>query len=43
MNARGSGVRWLVTGARGQLGTELVDALAGRDVTATGRAELDVL
>ncbi|MDQ2708385.1 MAG: sugar nucleotide-binding protein, partial [Actinomycetota bacterium] len=43
-DARGvGGVRWLVTGARGQLGTALVDALADRDVTATGRAELDVL
>ncbi|MBV9312598.1 MAG: dTDP-4-dehydrorhamnose reductase [Pseudonocardia sp.] len=35
-------VRWLVTGARGQLGSELVAALSGRDVTAVGRAELDI-
>jgi dTDP-4-dehydrorhamnose reductase len=34
--------RWLVTGARGQLGSDLVAALAGRDVTAAGRAELDL-
>jgi dTDP-4-dehydrorhamnose reductase len=37
-------VRWLVTGARGQLGSELTELLrrGGEDVTATGRAELDV-
>ncbi|WP_051580429.1 dTDP-4-dehydrorhamnose reductase [Pseudonocardia acaciae] len=35
-------IRWLVTGARGQLGSELVAALRGQDVTAAGRAELDV-
>jgi dTDP-4-dehydrorhamnose reductase len=36
---------WLVTGARGQLGRELLDVLAGRpgdEVTAVGRAELDL-
>ncbi|SDC06055.1 dTDP-4-dehydrorhamnose reductase [Geodermatophilus telluris] len=36
---------WLVTGARGQLGRELLDVLAGRPgdrVTALGRAELDL-
>ncbi|HEX2073398.1 MAG TPA: dTDP-4-dehydrorhamnose reductase [Geodermatophilus sp.] len=38
-------VSWLVTGARGQLGTDLVAVLAGRpgeEVTALGRAELDL-
>lgn len=34
--------RWLVTGAHGQLGADLVGALAGQDVTAAGRAELDL-
>ena len=33
---------YLVTGANGMLGHDLVAALAGRDVTALGRAELDV-
>lgn len=36
---------WLVTGARGQLGTDLLEALAGRPgdaVTGLGRAELDL-
>src|SRR4051812_36174310 len=33
---------YLVTGAAGMLGHDLVDALAGRDVTAVTRAELDV-
>jgi dTDP-4-dehydrorhamnose reductase len=36
---------WLVTGARGQLGSALRDVLAGRagdEVTALGRAELDL-
>jgi dTDP-4-dehydrorhamnose reductase len=36
---------WLVTGARGQLGGDLLEALAGRpgdDVTGLGRAELDL-
>ena len=37
-------VRWMVTGARGQLGSELAALLSrdGEDVTAAGRAELDV-
>ena len=37
-------VRWMVTGARGQLGSELTALLSrdGEDVTAAGRAELDV-
>jgi len=35
-------VRWLVTGAAGMLGTDLVGALEGRDVTALRRADLDV-
>jgi dTDP-4-dehydrorhamnose reductase len=34
--------RYLVTGAGGMLGTDLVAALAGRDVTAVTRADLDV-
>lgn len=34
--------RWLVTGARGQLGSELTLALRGQDVTAPGRSELDI-
>ncbi len=34
--------RWLVTGARGQLGHDLVAGLAGYDVTAYGRSELDL-
>lgn len=36
---------WLITGARGQLGTDLLEALRGRpgdDVTGLGRAELDL-
>ncbi len=33
---------WLVTGATGQLGTDLQAVLAGEDVTALGRAELDL-
>jgi dTDP-4-dehydrorhamnose reductase len=36
---------WLITGARGQLGHDLVEQLAGRpgdQVTAVGRAELDL-
>jgi dTDP-4-dehydrorhamnose reductase len=36
---------WLVTGARGQLGTDLLEILAGRPedtVTGLGRAELDL-
>jgi dTDP-4-dehydrorhamnose reductase len=39
-------MRWLVTGAHGQLGTHLVDQLAaanaGDEVIALGRADLDV-
>jgi len=34
--------RYLVTGARGMLGTDLLEALAGRDVTALGRDDLDI-
>jgi len=34
--------RYLITGARGMLGADLQTALAGRDVTALGRADLDV-
>ena len=33
---------WLVTGATGQLGTDLQALLAGADVTALGRRELDL-
>jgi len=36
------GRRWLVTGAGGMLGTDLVAALAGREVTALTRGDLDV-
>lgn len=35
-------VRYLITGASGMLGRDLQDALAGREVTALGRADLDV-
>jgi dTDP-4-dehydrorhamnose reductase len=35
-------VRWLVTGAGGMLGTDLVAELGDRPVTALARAELDV-
>jgi dTDP-4-dehydrorhamnose reductase len=35
-------MRYLVTGARGMLGTDLVEALFGRDVTVLGRADLDI-
>jgi dTDP-4-dehydrorhamnose reductase len=38
-------IAWLVTGARGQLGSDLLAVLAGRpedSVTALGRAELDL-
>lgn len=38
---RSSG-RWLVTGAGGMLGQDLLTALAGRDVRAMTRAELDI-
>jgi dTDP-4-dehydrorhamnose reductase len=34
--------RYLVTGAAGMLGTDLVAALAGRNVSALGRTDLDV-
>lgn len=34
--------KYLVTGARGMLGTDLLEALFGRDVTVLGRADLDV-
>ena len=34
--------RYLIAGAAGQLGTDLRKALAGRDVTALTRADLDV-
>ncbi len=34
--------RWLVTGAGGMLGRDLVAALAGADVTAMTRADLDI-
>lgn len=34
--------RWLVTGAAGLLGSELVAALAGQEVLAVGHAELDI-
>lgn len=37
-----SAQRYLVTGAGGMLGTDLVAALDGRDVTALTRAELDI-
>ncbi|MCU1528009.1 MAG: NAD(P)-dependent oxidoreductase [Frondihabitans sp.] len=35
-------MKYLVTGARGMLGTDLVEALFGRDVTVLSRAELDI-
>lgn len=34
--------RWLITGANGMLGRDLQTVLEGRDVTALGRAELDI-
>ena len=34
--------RYLVTGAAGMLGTDVVTALAGRDVTALARTDLDI-
>lgn len=34
--------RWLVTGAGGMLGQDLLSALAGADVTALSRADLDI-
>ena len=36
-------MRVLVTGANGMLGRDLLDALAGHEVTALGRADLDVM
>lgn len=45
MNEKSPGrPRWLVVGARGMLGADVVDVLrrAGHDVTALGRQELDV-
>lgn len=36
------GQKYLVTGARGMLGSDLLEALFGRDVTAVGHAELDI-
>lgn len=35
-------MRYLITGANGMLGRDLQEALADRDVTALGRADLDV-
>jgi dTDP-4-dehydrorhamnose reductase len=35
-------LKYLVTGARGMLGSDLVEALFGRDVTILGRSDLDV-
>lgn len=35
-------MRWLVTGATGQLGSHLVELLAGSDVVALTRSELDI-
>ena len=35
-------MRYLITGASGMLGRDLQAALAGREVTALGRADLDV-
>lgn len=35
-------VRYLITGARGMLGSDLVEALFGRDVTVLGRKDLDI-
>ncbi|HZE49775.1 MAG TPA: sugar nucleotide-binding protein, partial [Jatrophihabitantaceae bacterium] len=34
--------RWLITGAGGQLGTDLKAALVGEEVQALGRADLDI-
>jgi dTDP-4-dehydrorhamnose reductase len=34
--------RWLVTGAQGQLGSDLVKLLDGKDVVGTSRADLDI-
>ncbi|CAN5206482.1 dTDP-4-dehydrorhamnose reductase [soil metagenome] len=35
-------MRWLVTGAHGQLGLDLVEVLRGQDVRAIGRADCDL-
>ena len=35
-------MKYLITGARGMLGHDVVDALDGRDVTGLDRAELDI-
>lgn len=35
-------MKYLITGARGMLGSDLVEALFGRDVTVLGRHDLDV-
>jgi dTDP-4-dehydrorhamnose reductase len=35
-------MRYLIAGGRGMLGADLARALGGRDVTALGRAELDI-
>lgn len=35
-------MRWLIIGATGMLGTDLVAALAGEEVVALGRADLDI-
>lgn len=35
-------MRWLVTGAAGQLGSRLMDALAGQDAAGLTHAELDI-
>lgn len=40
--ASAANTRWLVTGANGLLGRDLVATLAGQDVTAAGRTELDL-
>lgn len=42
VRAGAAGPRILLTGSGGMLGRDLLDALAGRDVVALGRAELDV-
>ena len=34
--------KWLVTGATGMLGTDVVHALEGREVTAAGHTDLDI-
>ena len=39
---RDGDIRWLVTGARGQLGEEVLGALTGKNVMGLGHAELDL-